>query len=1344
MVMKGFIVFLFCLLGFANSVQAQNYITITLYSYAYDCSSGKVSVSFHISNTDQFGQSGFYHTIYSVNAGISQQGATSLPTGESDLNYTGAYHPGDLITISAYGLSNNDAPLTSVYFSADGGSPPAKPGISFTSSFLCNGQSATLTANGSGNTYVWSTGQTGNSITVNTAGSYTVHESGPCGVSSESDPVVINTGNTPGAPVINYGTTLLCNGASTTLTTSPSTGGTIYWNTGQAGNSISVSVGGGFYAYEYNVCGQGANSAIVNLTTGYTPPAPTVSSSLGTLLCNGVSTTLSTSPSSGGTINWNTGATGNSIVTNQPGTFYAYEINSCGTGGNSNSIVLSTLSTPAAPTILPAGPVSLCNGSSTTLTASGTGNITWYLNSGQYGASGTSLTTSAAGSYTVYASNSCGISGSSNAVTVVTNQTPPAPSLSADGTITLCDGASQVISTTPSTTSGIIHWSTGATGNSITVSAAGNYYAYESNGNCGNGPNSATVSINTLSRPAAPVVTPSGNQLLCNGQLATLSSSGYSVTWSNGATGNSLVTGIAGTYYAYDHNYCGNSANSNAVVISTGICPQPSPGSNFMICPGSVKTLDAGAGYDTYQWSTGQTTQTIAVGPGNYSVTVTKQGCTVSSAIVTVAYYSVTAPVVNASGPITFCSGGSVVLSSSPGAAYLWSKGASTGTINVSSSGTYYVTVTDVNGCQSVSNAKTVTVNPLPSASVSGSTSVCQNSALPSITFTGSNATAPYTFTYKINNGSSQTTTTTSGNSVSINVPTATAGTYTYSLLSVQESGSSTSCSNTANGSATVVVNPLPTATIAGSTSVCQNASAPLITFTGTGGTAPYTFTYKINNGTSQTITTTSGNSVSIPAPTNSAGTYVYSLLSVQESSSTNCSNAASETATITVNPLPSASIAGSATVCQNEAPPSITFTGNGATAPYTFTYQINNGNSQTISTTAGNSISIPATTNSAGTYTYNLLGVSESSALSCYNTASGVATINVNPQPVSAVLVTAMTHLCNGDTVQITINNWVNGFAYTWYKDGNQLIVSSSNYIKVTQAGTYTVMVRSDKGCDAATISNAIVISTGTVSTPVITGYLKVCKGGQTNLLVIPKNSSMAYEKYRWTDRDIGDSVFNQKSFSAFAGRYQVLVARQGCFDSAIVAVRTTDTGFPSGRLQVSPNKISYGERVSLVAAVTDAVQYQWDLGDSLRAVTFSNSLHQNYYVQSDSLPIKVRAVSAHNCITEFTSSLKVGARDTMVIPDHSFTGNLKDWNVFPVPFHNECKLSVILQRNQAVRVDLFTVEGKWVRSWQYKGIKGENLFLLDRITDLPTGIMYLITGVYNGEKHYDKIYRY
>ena len=49
---------------------------------------------------------------------------------------------------------------------------------------------------------------------------------------------------------------------------------------------------------------------------------------------------------------------------------------------------------------------------------------------------------------------------------------------------------------------------------------------------------------------------------------------------------------------------------------------------SVIVCPGESATLDAGAGFTAYAWSTGATTQTIEVSnPGNYTVSVTFANC---------------------------------------------------------------------------------------------------------------------------------------------------------------------------------------------------------------------------------------------------------------------------------------------------------------------------------------------------------------------------------------------------------------------------------------------------------------------------------------------------------------------------------------------------------------------------------------------------------------------------------------------------------------------------------------------------------------------------------------------
>ena len=103
-------------------------------------------------------------------------------------------------------------------------------------------------------------------------------------------------------------------------------------------------------------------------------------------------------------------------------------------------------------------------------------------------------------------------------------------------------------------------------------------------------------------------------------------------------------------------------------------------------CNGGSVTLTSSEGY-TYLWSTGATTQSITVTTsGSYTVQVTdaigNQSAVSEKVEVTVNALPAT-PTITASGPTTFCAGGSVTLTSSAGSSYLWSNGATTSSILV-------------------------------------------------------------------------------------------------------------------------------------------------------------------------------------------------------------------------------------------------------------------------------------------------------------------------------------------------------------------------------------------------------------------------------------------------------------------------------------------------------------------------------------------------------------------------------------------------------------------------------------------------------------------------------------
>jgi hypothetical protein len=457
-------------------------------------------------------------------------------------------------------------------------------------------------------------------------------------------------------------------------------------------------------------------------------------------------------------------------------------------------------------------------------------------------------------------------------------------------------------------------------------------------------PASSIVNINAL--PAQPVVTVSDNSgltnndgIICSNQSATLGTSLVYAGWKWTNAANTVVSSISTATVTNTDLYKveitdGNGCKSTSTpvnIIANAIPAVPTitftetkgtTANDGIICAGDAVTLNGPLSLSKWEWSispnpafaTSTVSNTTIVSPAtskNYTLVVTNSNGCVNTNTASVVVNALPTPAIIAtetSGTTNddgiLCQGGSAILSTDvPYTAYLWSTIGSpaTSSISVSTAATYTVTVTNSNGCKNTDDIA-ITVNPLPTAMIGGTTAVCVGAASPDVTFTGAAGTAPYTFTYNINGGSNTTVVTTSGNSVTVPAPTGTSGPFTYNLVSVKDANG---CDQTQTGSAVITVNPLPTATIGGTIAVCKNATSPNVTFTGAAGTAPYTFTYKINGGLDLTVTTTSGNTVTVAVPTGTTGTFTYTLVSVQDASSTTCSQTQTGSAVITVNALP-------------------------------------------------------------------------------------------------------------------------------------------------------------------------------------------------------------------------------------------------------------------------------------------------------------------------------------------------------------------------------------------------------------------------------------------------------
>jgi gliding motility-associated-like protein len=241
---------------------------------------------------------------------------------------------------------------------------------------------------------------------------------------------------------------------------------------------------------------------------------------------------------------------------------------------------------------------------------------------------------------------------------------------------------------------------------------------------------------------------------------------------------------------------------------------------------------------------------------------------------------SMATPTITAGGPTTFCTGGSVILTSSAGTTYLWSTGATTSSINITAAGSYTVKVTNASGCLSAASAVTaVTVNALPATptiTASGPTTFCTGG---NVTLTSGAGT-----TYLWSTGAT---------TASINVTSA--GSYTVKITN------SSGCLSSASAVTAVTVNALPvtpTITASGPTTFCIGGSVTLTLSAGT------TYIWSTGATTSSINVTT-------------AGSYT-----VKVTNASGCQSAASAATAVTVNALPATPIitaGGPTTLCASD-----------------------------------------------------------------------------------------------------------------------------------------------------------------------------------------------------------------------------------------------------------------------------------------------------------------------------------------------------------------------------------------------------------------------------------------
>ncbi|HEY0160933.1 MAG TPA: ELWxxDGT repeat protein, partial [Thermoanaerobaculia bacterium] len=722
---------------------------------------------------------------------------------------------------------------------------------------ICPGSSATLTAN-AGTSWLWSNGATTRSIMVTEPGSYSVTTTNGGCTMAESAPVTVTRRAVVVTPA---GPTTFCSGESVRL---DAEGGTSWlWSTGAVTPYLYVTEPGAYTvtATYADGCSVTSDPVVIDVRN----PVATITADQ-TAVCPGAPIHFESSVTGTGsfTYQWydstnqplegETSATLTYTPSVSAGYVYLEVTDEIGCSDTSNAIVFSVYDNPDA-TITPLGETTFCEGGSVTLQASEGAAYSWST-----GATTREITVSASGTYSVTVTGaSCGET-SDASITVMVTPLPDA-TMTALGPTTFCEGGSVTLRA-PEAAS--YSWSNGATMREITVSASGSYSVTVTNANGCSATSSATsVTVNPL--PAATVTALGATTFCEDGSVTLRASEGTSYLWSNGATTRDVTVSASGSYSVTVTNANGCSATSSA----TSVTVNPLPAATVTalgattFCEGGSVTLRASEG-TSYLWSNGATTRDITVSAsGNYSVTVTNaNGCSATSSATSVMVNPLPTATVTPLGATTFCEGGSVTLRASEGTSYLWSNGATTRDITVSASGNYSVTVTNANGCSATSSATTVTVNPLPAATVTalGATAFCEGG---SVTLRASEGTS-----YLWSNGATtrDITVSASGN---------------YSVTVTNANG----CSATSSATA-VTVNPLPAATVTalGATTFCEGGSVTLRASEGT--------SYLWSNGaTTRDITVTASGNYSVTV-TNANG----------------CSATSSPT-TVTVNPPPAATV---------------------------------------------------------------------------------------------------------------------------------------------------------------------------------------------------------------------------------------------------------------------------------------------------------------------------------------------------------------------------------------------------------------------------------------------------
>jgi len=755
-----------------------------------------------------------------------------------------------------------------------------------------------------------------------------------------------------------------------------------------------------------------------------------------TILCDGESTDLTAFAfGNNGDVSftWSNGDIG-ATVTMTPTESTTYTVTATATIDDCSASVESSVEVTvnALPQVNISGEFSFCQGESTTLIATEGYTYLWDNNLPSQ-----SISVSEGGTYTVTVTDDNNCSNSAS-VTVNMLALPAIPSLTPTDN-TSCADPNGAITVDSPVGLGFTYSINGADFQTETVFTdlhPGDYIitVMDENGCVNNASVNVGAVGNTVDAVASANTPCAGEPLVLTAETGTSAAifdwtgpNGYSSNEQN-PTRDNANDNMSGQYTLTVTNpetHC--SAASNVIVTVN------SPNTGIVniygvttLCLGDstelIVTPTGGNGEFSYVWNTGDTTTNISLNPvesATYTVSTTAVVGDCSASTETSVNVIVNPlPDANISGITAFCEDDVQKLTAAEGIAYHWSNNSTTQSIYVFESGTYSVTVTDINNC---SNSDSVSVELLPLPST------------PTLTPTdNSSCTVP--------NGA-------------ITVDSPIGAGFTYSIDDIDYQAETTFNGLDAGNYIVIVFNEYGCAS-AGSVSVGQIGNMVDATASANTPCAGETLVLAAETNTSAATFSWAGpdsfssneqNPIRENANEEMNGQYILTVTD----SVTHCSMTDTVLVSVISPNTGTITIIGDTVLCQGDS------------TELSITVSDNNGNLSYLWDTGETTTTVSANPSQSTTYTVTTTATLDG----CSTSAETSVNVIVNTLPDISISGTLI--FCDGEVQELTASN---GYNYLWGDN------STSQSILVSEGGEYAVTATDSNGCSNSTSVNVTV----------------------------------------------------------------------------------------------------------------------------------------------------------------------------------------------------------------------------------------------------------------------------